>query len=76
MPSWYPKTYERLREMGADIVCVPAFVMPSSTWDAPWGGYSGRSCHFPADVDPSHIGNYKVLASSLLRAHMASDSPL
>lgn len=57
--SWYPKTYERLREMGADIVCVPAFVTPNSTWDAPWGGYSGRSRHFPADVNASHIGNYK-----------------
>jgi hypothetical protein len=59
--------------MGADIVCVPAFVTPNSTWDAPWGGYSGRSRHFPADVNASHIGNYKVLVSSLLCTHTASD---
>lgn len=46
--------------MGADVVCVPAYVTPRDTWTTLWGGYSGRQRHFPRDFQPGDIGRLLV----------------
>lgn len=51
--SWHPDVYDALRTGGADIVAVPAFLQPSGTWDAPWGGYTTG---WPTDADRGDAG--------------------
>ncbi|WP_304074667.1 carbon-nitrogen hydrolase family protein [Maricaulis maris] len=53
--SWHPDVYTALREGGADIIAVPAFLQPSDVWDQPWGGYTTG---WPDDVDQSLIARH------------------
>lgn len=38
--SWHPDVYAALRDRGAELLAVPAFLQPSGVWDRPWGGYT------------------------------------
>jgi len=46
--SWHPDLYEQVDAHDADIVAVPAFLQPSSVWNAPWHGYTTG---WPDDAD-------------------------
>lgn len=37
--SWYPRNYARLNENGVELIAVPAFVIGSTGWTAPWRGH-------------------------------------
>jgi hypothetical protein len=52
--SWFPETYERLKDQRVELVAVPSASGPSNFWEKPWGGYNGRAA--PGDVDPSDAG--------------------
>jgi predicted amidohydrolase len=51
--SWHPDVYATLAAGGAEIVAVPAFLQPSDTWEAPWGGYTTG---WPEDADRADAG--------------------
>lgn len=51
--SWYPGPYQRLRQLGADLLAVPS-LLSHGNWQQPWGGYNGAPA--PQDVDPSDVG--------------------
>lgn len=52
--AWFPATYQRLKQMGIDLLAVPSFNMHPGAWEQLWQGYSG----WPeaVDVDPADIG--------------------
>lgn len=53
--AWFPESYARLQEQGAELLAVPTFHSGGdAAWTAPWGGYSGQA--FPDDVDPADVG--------------------
>jgi predicted amidohydrolase len=37
--SWHPDAYRTLKERGAELVAVPAFLQPDGAWGQPWRGY-------------------------------------
>lgn len=45
--SWYPEVYEHLNQHKVDIVVIPSAILPGSSWEQLWRGYSG----FPAPKD-------------------------
>ncbi|WP_417485648.1 nitrilase-related carbon-nitrogen hydrolase [Maricaulis sp.] len=53
--SWHPDVYAALREGGAGIIAVPAYLQPSGVWDQPWGGYTTG---WPDDVDPAVMARH------------------
>jgi hypothetical protein len=52
--SWYPRTWERLREQGVELVAVPSYLAGDGAWSRPWPGYDGARA--PADVDAADAG--------------------
>lgn len=52
--SWFPASYARLTEAGAELLAVPTFHSHDDIWEQPWGGYSGQDT--PADVDVADVG--------------------
>jgi predicted amidohydrolase len=50
--AWFPQSYERLKEKGADLIAVPTF--HTGKWRGDWHGYSGHK--EPDDVDQDDIG--------------------
>ncbi len=51
--SWFPQSYDRFNQTGAELLAVPSMVSPADAWNARWKGYNGYAN--PADVDPSDI---------------------
>jgi hypothetical protein len=51
--SWHPDVYATLAARNAQIIAVPAFLQPSGTWTAPWGGYTTG---WPDDADRADAG--------------------
>ncbi|MCW5724587.1 MAG: hypothetical protein KIS81_06485 [Maricaulaceae bacterium] len=51
--SWHPDLYESLREGGAELLAVPAYLQPSGIWAEPWGGYVTP---WPDDAYREHAG--------------------
>jgi len=51
--SWYPLSYEVMKQKGAQVVVVPSYTTGDGEMDKPWLGYSGYPN--PADVDPSDL---------------------
>ena len=51
--SWHPELYRVLREEGAEVLAVPAFLQPDGVWMAPWRGYVTPA---PDDIDPRDAG--------------------
>jgi predicted amidohydrolase len=52
--SWYPSCWQRLRDLGAEIVAVPSHVLSDNVWLGAWRGYSGAPA--PSDVDAADVG--------------------
>ncbi len=53
--AWFPQSYARLQEKGAELLAVPTFHSGGAAiWNAPWGGYSGQK--LPDDVDGDDVG--------------------
>lgn len=52
--SWYPETYRRIQELGADVILVNSYLAGNQAMMAPWQGYNGRP--MPSDVDSAHVG--------------------
>lgn len=52
--AWFPESYDRLVEKGAELLAVPTFHSGNDIWNDPWGGYSGHGA--PDDVDTDDIG--------------------
>jgi predicted amidohydrolase len=52
--AWFPDSYARLVEAGAELLAVPTFHAHNDIWEKPWGGYSGQQT--PADVDAADVG--------------------
>jgi predicted amidohydrolase len=51
--SWFPACWQRLRDLGVQIVAVPSHVLSDEVWLGPWHGYSGAPA--PSDVDAADI---------------------
>ena len=51
--SWFPVCYERLRELGVDMIAIPSNGGDPLVWDQPWAGYSGWPT--PSDVDSRDV---------------------
>jgi predicted amidohydrolase len=48
--SWFPEAYQKIRQLGVDILVVPSAILPGKGWEQlPWHGYSGYAA--PADVN-------------------------
>ena len=52
--SWYPESYARIKELGAEIILVNSYCAGNHTMSTRWKGYDGSA--MPADVDPGHVG--------------------
>jgi predicted amidohydrolase len=52
--SWYPESYARIKDLGAEIVLVNSYCAGNGTMSTLWKGYDGSA--MPADVDSAHIG--------------------
>lgn len=52
--SWYPESYARIKELGAEVILVNSYCSGNGTMSTPWRGYDGAA--MPADVEPTHIG--------------------
>jgi len=52
--AWYPEPYAALRENGADLLAVAAYVVGDGALDGIWRGYSGADA--PRDIDPADVG--------------------
>ena len=52
--AWFPQSYQRLTEAGAELLAVPTFHSGEGVWKKAWGGYSGHD--EPDDVDADDIG--------------------
>lgn len=52
--SWYPESYARIQELGAEVVLVNSYCAGESTMSQLWRGYDGGN--MPADVDPTEVG--------------------
>ena len=52
--AWYPASYERLMQLGVDIIAVPSYISGQFVWDNPWEGYNGAPT--PGDVNQDDIG--------------------
>ncbi len=55
--SWYPESYERIRELEPEIVLVNSYCAGNNTMRALWRGYDGGKA--PADVDTTDISKLK-----------------
>ncbi|MBX8483867.1 nitrilase-related carbon-nitrogen hydrolase [Pseudomonas cichorii] len=53
--SWYPSSYTRLNESGAELIAVPAFVPGKSSWAGSWRGLRDKSENPGADLKPGTI---------------------
>ena len=53
--SWYPENYRTLNEKGAQLIAVPAFIVGTSTWDKPWGGYKSVSTPSEISLKPGEV---------------------
>lgn len=51
--SWYPESYQQIRESGAEIVLVNSYCSGRNTMAQPWKGYDGGAT--PGDVDGTDI---------------------
>lgn len=49
--SWFPASYQRLEELGAELLAVPVFA--TGDWHRSWPGYNGWD--EPGDVDVADI---------------------
>ena len=52
--SWYPPSYKRLAQLGAQLLAIPSYSTVDNSWDTPWAGYDGQPA--PADVNRHDIG--------------------
>lgn len=52
--SWYPESYNRVKELGAEVVLVNSYCAGDDAMSRVWQGYDGGS--MPSDVDPTHVG--------------------
>ena len=46
--SWYPQSYQVMKEKRAEIIVVPSFLTGHGIWDQPWRGYEEGKA--PGDV--------------------------
>jgi predicted amidohydrolase len=53
--SWYPRSYARLNESGAELIAVPASVTGSQGWSGPWRGHRDSSASAQIDVQGSRL---------------------
>ncbi len=53
--AWYPATYARLKELGAELLAVPSYSTGNGVWANKWGGYNGGA--MPAGVAASDVGS-------------------
>lgn len=53
--SWYPSSYQLLKNKKVDILIVPSFVSGNDAWSAKWKGYNGAPA--PNDIDKNDLGN-------------------
>lgn len=51
--SWYPRSYARLNESGAELIAVPAFVNGTTGWSSTWRGHRDRSVRANIDLQGS-----------------------
>ncbi|MBL7849562.1 MAG: carbon-nitrogen hydrolase [Cyclobacteriaceae bacterium] len=51
--SWYPESYARIKELGAEVILVNSYLAGQGTMSNPWHGYDGSAT--PPDVDPAHV---------------------
>ncbi|MFN5171285.1 MAG: nitrilase-related carbon-nitrogen hydrolase [Cyclobacteriaceae bacterium] len=52
--SWYPESYTKIKELGAEVVLVNSYCSTSGAMSKFWGGYDGAPA--PPDVDLSTVG--------------------
>ena len=52
--SWFPACYKKLGKF-PDVIAVPTFSSPASSWEERWDGYSGWPT--PSDVVRSDVGS-------------------
>ncbi|MDE2351102.1 MAG: carbon-nitrogen hydrolase family protein [Alphaproteobacteria bacterium] len=52
--SWYPPSYQRIAQLGAQLLAIPSYSTVDDSWAAPWAGYDGQPA--PADVNRHDIG--------------------
>jgi len=51
--SWYPDSYARLNQQGAELIVVPAFVIGKNGWSSPWRSPSSDGT--PIDIAPGTL---------------------
>jgi predicted amidohydrolase len=55
--SWYPASYQRAKELGAEIILVGSYCSGTNTMSQSWKGYDGQG--LPTDVDPEDISRLR-----------------
>ncbi len=71
--SWYPESYARVKELGAEVILVNSYCAGDDAMDKLWRGYDGGS--LPPDVDQAHIGTlteYDAWVSYALPGRLSS----
>jgi hypothetical protein len=53
--SWYPRSYARLNESGAELIAVPAFVNGNTAWSGTWRGHRDQSVRANIDLQGDRL---------------------